>query len=608
MPPPKANDCTVARFATRLVACSAMSSVTRMMISTCCVIGVVLAMLPSVCCAAEVMGPRRPVALAVSADGQTAFVANRDGRSISIIDLERATLQDEIQLNGHLVDLVVVNNDWLLALDEEHSMLRSIQRKPSGWEVASSAPVPEYPRRMTIDHERNLCFVSSLWSRSLSRYSLVKPDDPPLQTDRLELPFEPQEICLTADHSRVILAGAFDAALAVVDSQTLHMTDAKRFAGHNISGLAVDLENRLLCSMQVLSPIAHSTRDDIHWGNMIENCLVTVPLLAVQDPNVDIENAMVKTHLGEPGNAAGDPGQIGIGEDGKLAVLLAGVGQLAIAPLSSAVQFERVDVGNRPVDLVMSDERVLVVNMFSDSLSIIQFGDQRKVSHVDLCQTQPLSVLQKGEMLFFDARLSLDGWMSCHSCHSYGHSNHQRNDNLSDGSFGAPKRVPTLGGVADTRPLAWDGSVSTLADQIVNSVANTMHGQALDAAEIQALETYMHSLRIPELKTTEVRDATDASDTLITKGQDLFAEFDCARCHTPPTYTSARTYDVAISDEVGNREFNPPSLRGVRYRVGFLHDSRARSLSSVFESHRHGVTRALQQSEVAALVAYLQTL
>ncbi len=33
-------------------------------------------------------------------------------------------------------------------------------------------------------------------------------------------------------------------------------------------------------------------------------------------------------------------------------------------------------------------------------------------------------------------------------------------------------------------------------------------------------------------------------------------------CHALPEYTSPGRYDVGLRDEVGNREFNPPSLRG----------------------------------------------
>ena len=54
-----------------------------------------------------------------------------------------------------------------------------------------------------------------------------------------------------------------------------------------------------------------------------------------------------------------------------------------------------------------------------------------------------------------------------------------------------------------------------------------------------------------------------------------------------PEYTSPERYDIGLTDEVGNREFNPPSLRGVSRRDTLLHDGRAKSLEAVFQKERH---------------------
>ena len=79
-------------------------------------------------------------------------------------------------------------------------------------------------------------------------------------------------------------------------------------------------------------------------------------------------------------------------------------------------------------------------------------------------------------------------------------------------------------------------------------------------------------------------------------------------CHVAPEYTSPGRYDVGLSDEVGNREFNPPSLRGVSSRDSFLHDGRARSLEEVFQKEKHPRGLTLSPREVTDLVAFLKTL
>ena len=75
-----------------------------------------------------------------------------------------------------------------------------------------------------------------------------------------------------------------------------------------------------------------------------------------------------------------------------------------------------------------------------------------------------------------------------------------------------------------------------------------------------------------------------------------------------PTYTSAGRYDVGLADEVGNRKFNPPSLRGVGRRDRFLHDGRASSLEEVFRDHAPPPGAVLSPRETADLIAFLKTL
>src|SRR5690606_13584608 len=77
---------------------------------------------------------------------------------------------------------------------------------------------------------------------------------------------------------------------------------------------------------------------------------------------------------------------------------------------------------------------------------------------------------ERGEALFYDGRLSMDGWMSCNSCHTDGHTTGLRNDNLGDDTFGAPKRILSLLGARNTEPYAWNGNSWSLALQMQKSV------------------------------------------------------------------------------------------------------------------------------------------
>jgi cytochrome c peroxidase len=132
-----------------------------------------------------------------------------------------------------------------------------------------------------------------------------------------------------------------------------------------------------------------------------------------------------------------------------------------------------------------------------------------------------------------------------------------------------------------------------------------MHGPKPTDEQVANLTAYLNSLAPPSTAATGVsRDDLGA----VARGRSVFESRKCASCHSPPEYTSPERYDVGLTDEVGNHEFNPPSLRGVGRRDTLLHDGRARSLEDVFQKERHPRGLALATREIADLVAFLRTL
>ena len=134
-------------------------------------------------------------------------------------------------------------------------------------------------------------------------------------------------------------------------------------------------------------------------------------------------------------------------------------------------------VGRRPTALVpgLPGGQLAVVNTFDDSLS---FLDPRRGAVTRTLSLGPKPALEpgdRGELLFHDARLARDGWLSCHSCHTDGHSNGLLADTLGDNTYGTPKRTLTLRGTALTDPWAWNGEVKYLHDQVRKSLEETMH-------------------------------------------------------------------------------------------------------------------------------------
>ncbi|MEX0819831.1 MAG: cytochrome c peroxidase, partial [Pirellulaceae bacterium] len=212
----------------------------------------------------------------------------------------------------------------------------------------------------------------------------------------------------------------------------------------------------------------------------------------------------------------------------------------------------------------------------------------------------------RGERLFFNANLSHDSWMSCHSCHTDGHTNGLLNDNFSDASFGAPKRVLSLLGRANTEPFAWAGTADTLQAQIHKSLTHTMQADDPPTDEqLTALAAYVETLAPPP-SIDLMRGVQDPE--AIERGRQLFGNLQCTNCHQPPVYTTPESYDVGIHDKQGSREFNPPTLLGVGQRGPYFHDNRAASLEDVFLKHKHQLDEDLSANELKDLLAFLRSL
>jgi hypothetical protein len=65
---------------------------------------------------------------------------------------------------------------------------------------------------------------------------------------------------------------------------------------------------------------------------------------------------------------------------------------------------------------------------------------------------------------------------------------------------------------------------------------------------------------------------------------------------------------VGITDELGRRRFNPPSLRGVSQRERLFHDNRARNLGEVIGRFGHGLDKPLRDGDRDDLLRFLESL
>lgn len=573
---------------------------------------------------------RRPSAV-VFADGRL-IVANQRSGTISFVDPARTESVREIKVAQQLSDLVQLPNGNLLACDESAGQLLLLDRASDSITVQASIAVGYSPVSTCVAPDGSWCSVSLLWAHQLALVDLRASDSskahaagmggPTISLRKtVDLPFAPRKQCLLPDGKTLVVADSFGHMLAVVDVPSGSIRAIRSVEGHNIRGLCLSADrSQLLLSHPILTQRLPTTHDNIFWGSVMGNAIRAIDL-----PNVlnlppgseirDPSNPVVPIGhwslyaLGEQGNAAGDPNAMIVAPDGRVIVALAGVDEVAIGSLHDGL-FQRVPVGRRPTAVAIdpNGRTLYVANTFDDSVSVIDLSapTPRRTTTISLGPQPPLTPADRGERLFYNSRLTRDGWFSCNTCHTDGHTCGLLNDNLSDGTYGTPKRIPPLGGVGDTAPYAWNGSNATLEDQIRHSILLTMDGKPAGASDqnVADLAAYLRTLP-PAPSRALARGRID--EDAIARGARAFQQWDCDHCHEAPTFTSPRTYDVRHPDELGQRKWNPPSLRGVSQLPAFFHDNSAATLRDVLYRFKHPHGEDLS-GQVDDLVAFLESL
>lgn len=556
---------------------------------------------------------RRPVAVVPAIQPDQVLVANRQSGSVSLVQLGQQSVQSEVAVGKQLSDMArLPGGKIVLVTDEQAHQL--VMLDANTLQVLARIAVSPYPVTVIPDKSGRWCYVASLWSRQLSVIELDQQKPAKSKVIQVvDMPFAPRTQLLVRDDKRLIVADSFAGRLAVLttrlpDAGRVTMDGVRTFPGHNIRGLGVSANGRmLLVSHQMLNELAHTVRNDVHWGLLMSNDLRWLKLDNVLMGGTDLYAGAHMHPLGEAGSATGDPAALVVAANGQVIVALAGVGEIAIGE-EDDFSLRRTRVGRRPTAVWLDEKQnqVVITNTFEDSISVVNLEQHEETARISLGPRGELTDVMRGEMLFFDANISHDSWMSCHSCHTDGHTNGMLNDNFSDRSFGAPKRVLSLLGVKDTAPFAWNAAAPDFATQIRTSIEMTMQSdQPATDKQINYLSAYLRSLQPPP-SVVQLRGGMDKQ--LVARGKQLFTSEKCVDCHAPPTFTTPRIYDVGITDKEGNREFNPPSLRGIGQRGPFLHDNSATSLQDVFLLYRHPRDTDWDAESVRALVAYLKSL
>lgn len=547
---------------------------------------------------------RKPVGIVVDAENDVAIVANKASGSISVIDLDKQQVISETKIAERLTCITegIVPGTFLCTDFAKHELICFTleNRVPS---IVWREPVARHPVSVVIDRSTKRCSVASLWSR---RVSLFEIDKRVTKTASIDLPYSPQAQCFV--NEKLIVSDAFADNMSIIELSNNTVEFTRKLPGHAATTLALSPDGeQVITAQSMLNELAHSVRNDVHWGLMVSNDARWIKLDRLLDKDTDIYSGATTRPLGGAGDAKGDPGALTVSRDGLVVVTLGGVDEIAFGKLTDA-GFSYVRVGRRPIAVALydKDSKAVVANHLDDSVSLVDLETEEELARVALGPERTMTIAERGESLFFDARLAHDRWMSCHSCHIDGHTNGLLNDNFSDQSFGAPKRVLSLLGRHNTAPFAWNGSSESLSVQIKNSIEQTMQSdRKAKEDDVAAITAYLETL--PPPPSIDVARGTVDMDS-IARGRQVFMTNKCNSCHQEISYTSPETYQVGLEDQLGNKDFNPPSLVGVGQRYKLFHDNRAANLEEVFRKYKHQVKGELSDQELGDLVRFLRSL
>ncbi|MBI4585976.1 MAG: hypothetical protein HY717_18350 [Planctomycetes bacterium] len=222
----------------------------------------------------------------------------------------------------------------------------------------------------------------------------------------------------------------------------------------------------------------------------------------------------------------------------------------------------------------------------------------------------PADLARRGEILFHDATIAFQHWLSCSTCHpDNGRNDGLHWDLLNDG-LGTPQKTRSLLLSYLVAPTTARG-VRPDFQSSVEAGFRFLHTEPAPE-RVQAAMAYLKSLA-PEPSPFLGPDGELGEAAR--RGQAIFeGKGKCARCHNGPIRTDLKPHDIgsAGEDEVGGTQFYTAKLLELFRTAPYLHDGRAKDLRSLFKEHnpegRHGEADRLSEDELNDLIEYLLTL
>ena len=249
------------------------------------------------------------------------------------------------------------------------------------------------------------------------------------------------------------------------------------------------------------------------------------------------------------------------------------------------------DEDHGQVTSVRYDEEGRLIMFSREPARVLIQGDYGRgaVESIDLPGE---SVFDTGHEIF---HRSTESGLSCASCHPEG------GDDGHTWLFAelGPRRTQPLDiGLEGTEPFHWDGDMEDMDVLMGEVLAHRMGGSRHSDARRESFKSWLFAQHRPPA------GAGLDDPTLVSRGQELFGAYGCARCHDGPGLGGTLTAEVA------GEPLQVPVLNRVSLRAPFMHDGRSATLEDavrdmIATTHDNHAPPA---ADVDALTAYMRSL
>ena len=553
-----------------------------------------------------------PSALAVSKDGKTLYVACTDARQVAWVDLPDGNVTRRATLPAKPTGILLTPDGKRLIVTCAAPQSTIVLLEPATGELLATIPAGHTATGPAISPDGTRLYVCNRFDNDVSVIDLATCKE----TARIKAVREPIDAVVTPDGRTVLVAnhlplartdsaykGRITPVVTVIDTQTHETTAIKLPHGsHSLRRLCVSPDGQHALVTHLLSNFER-------MPFQINTGWISVNVLSIIDTRtwkVLGTFGMDEYYLG-----AGNPFDVTYSADGQsICVSMSGTHELCVidredllsehahrtmrpmmgvwpiyVSLGESLWHRHKLSGKGPRGLAVAGSKVYVAQYFSDTLAVFDLQGS-PIQTIALGPPVELTEQRRGELLFHDATICYQQWISCASCHPDGRSDSLKWDLMNDGPGNFKNTKSML--LAHRTPPAMAEGVRESAEVAVRSGIAHILFASRPEHEAAAIDVYLRSLEpVPSPHLVDGRLSAAAE-----RGRELFhsERIACHRCHPGPLYTDLKMHNVKTrSPDEYNEVFDTPTLVEAWRTAPYLHDGRYATIRDLMVQGRHGL-------------------